>query len=149
MPERKDVLEIAIDLLRDSNPLLQGDEYNDAIVIDLEKRAKVGSAKYGTPLQTNNGRNALLDLYEEMLDAYMYAVQFAEETGSVQKSVSIASTVMLCLQSVAREAVVRNGITGLLSHPNAIEPDNRNQIEQYANYKDAYRSFPPQQYQED
>lgn len=147
MPERKNVLDVAVDLIHDSSSWYGADVYNDAIIMDLEQRAKVGSAKYGTPLQTHNGRNALLDLYEEMLDAYMYSVQYAEELGD--DDYDIAVTVLSCLQSVANKIVTRSGLASLLSHSSTIEPDNRSQIENYANYKDVYRSFPPQQYQED
>lgn len=149
MPVPKNVLEVAVDIIHDGDNLYQLDTYNNAIIADLERRGKMGSAKYGTPLQTHNGRNALLDLYEEMLDAYMYAVQYVVESEGDDSMDNIAVTVLNCLQSVANKIVSSKGLTGLLSHPGVIEPDSRSQIEQYANYKDAYRSLPPQQYQED
>lgn len=39
---------------------------------DLTKRYKQGLITYGTPLQRENGRDMLQDLYEEILDAAMY-----------------------------------------------------------------------------
>jgi hypothetical protein len=42
---------------------------------DLVARAEFGLKKYGTRLRTNNGRNAITDLYQEVLDAIMYSMQ--------------------------------------------------------------------------
>lgn len=46
-----------------------------SIVIDLEKRAALGVVRYGKRLQTNNGRDARRDQYEELLDALNYGQQ--------------------------------------------------------------------------
>ncbi|NJK43979.1 MAG: hypothetical protein HC933_06550 [Pleurocapsa sp. SU_196_0] len=46
---------------------------------DLVARAKIGKEKYGTMLETNNGRDALIDLQQEALDAVMYAHQYEME----------------------------------------------------------------------
>jgi hypothetical protein len=46
---------------------------------DLETREQIGVERYGTALQPNNGRDALRDLYEELLDAACYARQAIEE----------------------------------------------------------------------
>ena len=45
------------------------------VMADLMERVQKGLDTYGTPLQTDNGRNALQDLYEELLDAAMYIKQ--------------------------------------------------------------------------
>ena len=42
---------------------------------DLRARAELGIARYGTPLLTHNGRDAIRDLTEELLDAIMYTTQ--------------------------------------------------------------------------
>lgn len=42
---------------------------------DLEARAEMGLKKYGTKLRINNGRRAIVDLYQEIMDAIMYAMQ--------------------------------------------------------------------------
>ncbi|MEH1786913.1 MAG: hypothetical protein V7L23_15375 [Nostoc sp.] len=39
---------------------------------DLDARYRQGLIVYGKPLQQNNGRDMLQDLYEEILDAAMY-----------------------------------------------------------------------------
>ena len=51
----------------------------DQVIKDLQERKKVGIERYGTPLQANNGRDALQDLYEELLDAVQYIKQVMEE----------------------------------------------------------------------
>ena len=42
------------------------------VVKDMEARRQFGIDKYGTPLQVGNGRNHLIDLYQELLDAVVY-----------------------------------------------------------------------------
>ncbi len=45
----------------------------------MEERNKIGTEKYGTPLQAHNGRDALVDAYQEILDAAVYLRQAIEE----------------------------------------------------------------------
>jgi hypothetical protein len=45
------------------------------VIADIEERRKVGISRYGTALQPHNGRDALRDLYEELLDGAMYVKQ--------------------------------------------------------------------------
>jgi hypothetical protein len=45
------------------------------VIADMEKRNAFGVAKYGTPLQPFNGRDALQDAYEEILDLCVYLRQ--------------------------------------------------------------------------
>ncbi len=45
------------------------------VVDDIKARIKFGREKYGTYLMTNNGRSALLDLYQELVDAVFYLRQ--------------------------------------------------------------------------
>ena len=45
------------------------------VLFDLIERANIGKQKYGTLLQTNNGRDALMDAYQEALDLVMYLRQ--------------------------------------------------------------------------
>ena len=59
----------------------QGDKrVLDLVYKDLVARAEFGREKYGTYLMTNNGRNALMDAYQEALDLVMYLRQAIEET---------------------------------------------------------------------
>ena len=45
------------------------------VMQDLMSRAQTGKEKYGTYLKTNNGRDALMDAYQEALDLAMYLKQ--------------------------------------------------------------------------
>lgn len=47
----------------------------------LEQRNQQGIETYGTSLHTQNGRDALQDLVEELADAYMYVTQLRLEHG--------------------------------------------------------------------
>lgn len=49
------------------------------VLKDIEARVKAGKQKYGTLLQSHNGRDALWDLYQELIDAAMYIRQVIEE----------------------------------------------------------------------
>lgn len=44
----------------------------DLVIADIEARKQLGIRKYGTALQSGNGRNMLLDAYEEALDLCIY-----------------------------------------------------------------------------
>lgn len=46
----------------------------------LIKRAEMGRAKYGTYLRAHNGRNAVVDFGQEILDAIMYGEQCAYQS---------------------------------------------------------------------
>jgi hypothetical protein len=48
---------------------------HDLVAADLAARKALGVRRYGTPLQAGNGRDALQDMYEELLDACVYAKQ--------------------------------------------------------------------------
>jgi hypothetical protein len=45
------------------------------VIADMEARRDMGVAKYGTPLQTFNGRDPLIDAYQEALDLAVYLKQ--------------------------------------------------------------------------
>ncbi len=53
------------------------------VLSDMRERDTVGRARYGTPLQPFNGRSALLDGYQELLDGAVYMFQDYLETGDV------------------------------------------------------------------
>lgn len=56
-------------------PIGGEESVTDAVLKDLESRRELGIGKYGTELKTNNGRNALKDAYEEVLDLACYLKQ--------------------------------------------------------------------------
>lgn len=51
----------------------------DLLIKDMQDRDQWGRSKYGVPLQPNNGRDALVDLYQEFLDATVYIKQYLLE----------------------------------------------------------------------
>ena len=57
----------------------KGVDVANLVHADLEARISVGKAKYGERLTTHNDRDALLDLYQELLDATMYLRQVIYE----------------------------------------------------------------------
>lgn len=56
-----------------------GPSMHDLVIEDMAKRKEFGLAKYGTLLQAGNGRDALMDAYEEVLDLAVYLRQAIEE----------------------------------------------------------------------
>ena len=51
----------------------------DLVMQDLQERKELGIKRYGTPLQAHNGRNSLVDAYQEALDLCIYLRQVIEE----------------------------------------------------------------------
>ena len=49
------------------------------VLDDMNDRIALGVERYGTKLQTHNGRDALVDAYQEALDLVMYLRQEIEE----------------------------------------------------------------------
>jgi hypothetical protein len=51
------------------------------VAADHESRIAFGEKKYGQRLKINNGRNAAMDAYQELLDYLSYGMQAYLETG--------------------------------------------------------------------
>jgi hypothetical protein len=51
----------------------------DLVMEDMKARKQLGIKRYGTALQPFNGRDALVDAYEEALDLAIYLRQALEE----------------------------------------------------------------------
>lgn len=51
----------------------------DLVIADVRARQELGQKRYGTDLQPNNGRDALVDAYQEAIDLAMYLRQLIEE----------------------------------------------------------------------
>lgn len=51
----------------------------DLVIKDIKDRDEFGTKKYNTRLQPFNGRNVLVDLYQELLDAVVYVRQLIYE----------------------------------------------------------------------
>lgn len=51
----------------------------DLVIQDMVERKRIGIERYGVPLQPFNGRDALIDAYQEALDLAVYLRQLVEE----------------------------------------------------------------------
>lgn len=51
-------------------------EYFGLFIEDTKKRDREGEKKYGTRLRPYNGRNSLIDAYQELMDAVVYMGQY-------------------------------------------------------------------------
>lgn len=59
----------------------------EMVVADMHERDRVGRERYGVPLQAGNGRDALVDAYQEALDLCVYLRQaIAERDGDASVS---------------------------------------------------------------
>lgn len=47
----------------------------DLVIKDIKERDDIGEEKYGVRLQAHNGRNPLVDAYQEALDLVVYLRQ--------------------------------------------------------------------------
>lgn len=63
-------------ILNESTPIWE------LVISDMKERDSVGRERYGIPLQANNGRDALIDAYQEALDLAVYLRQVIEERNS-------------------------------------------------------------------
>ena len=51
------------------------------VIADMRERDQLGRARYGTPLTAGNGRNQLVDAYQEALDFAVYLAAYLDERG--------------------------------------------------------------------
>jgi hypothetical protein len=57
---------------REPPPVAGSTDVLPLVMADLQARAEVGRQKYGTTLQVENGRDHLVDAYQEALDLVVY-----------------------------------------------------------------------------
>jgi len=57
----------------------------DMVIDDIKERKKIGVEKYGTVLKPFNGRNSIVDLYQELGDALVYCKQMMIEREEMVK----------------------------------------------------------------
>jgi len=63
----------------------------DELAEDIEARIRLGERKYGTRLKAFNGRDAYIDLYQELLDSINYSQQVIIEHPE-QSTVTLVGT---------------------------------------------------------
>lgn len=91
------------------------------VLADIQGRIALGKKKYGTELRTNNGRDALTDAYQEVLDLAMYLKQeilerramrwqteprFSEADLLTQKELAQIENVAMCNPSSIRKILL-------------------------------------------
>jgi hypothetical protein len=54
-------------------------ETRDHVLADMADRDRIGRERYGTPLTAHNGRNSLIDAYQEALDLVVYLACYLDE----------------------------------------------------------------------
>ena len=65
----------------------------DAVIDYIEKRKQIGISRYGTALQPHNGRDAMRDAFEEVIDLAVYLAQvIIERDGSLFDAQADSST---------------------------------------------------------
>jgi hypothetical protein len=64
------------------------------VIADMGERHEVGQARYGMPLRPHNGRDALKDAYEEVLDlaAYLRQEIYERQTPEVPARLRVSLT---------------------------------------------------------
>lgn len=67
--------------IEDQPPPISNDRpsIHDLVIQDMQDRKQLGLERHGCPLQAHNGRNGLIDLYQELQDATAYVRQEIEE----------------------------------------------------------------------
>jgi len=66
-------------------PTGDGESVTDAMISDLVKRREGGKVKYGCELKTHNGRDSLVDAYQEALDLCLYLRQRIMENAAASE----------------------------------------------------------------
>lgn len=56
----------------------------ELVLADMRERRELGIEKYGKPLRPDNGRDALVDAYQEVLDLTVYLRQAIEQSREMQ-----------------------------------------------------------------
>jgi hypothetical protein len=77
---RRPTWEAVIERVRNMRSRIEGEApVHEAVLIDMGERDEFGRRKYGTPLQPFNGRDSLVDLYQELLDCCVYSANHQVE----------------------------------------------------------------------
>ena len=74
------------------------------VIADIEARRALGVSRYGVALQAGNGRDALRDAYEEILDCAAYLRQAIEERDMARR---VEEGARLCRSSTCPPCTAR------------------------------------------
>jgi hypothetical protein len=84
-------VDIAPELLNRPEPQPKASEAEPIwpmVIDDMRARNEAGARKYGVPLQAHNGRDALVDSYQEALDLCVYLRQAIAERDDARKALA-------------------------------------------------------------
>lgn len=84
-------------------PTPGGQSVTRAVMADLAAREARGVATYGRSLETFNGRDAVRDLYEELLDASQYCRQWLMEREAILATLAARDARIAALEGLLRE----------------------------------------------
>jgi hypothetical protein len=104
VPGQEEVHQAAIDDLTGWN---LDPDVREAIEKGLAARRALGISKYGRPLETHNGRDALLDAWQEALDLFAYAYQLELEHPNEGIADSVTGYAESALESLTRMRLER------------------------------------------
>jgi hypothetical protein len=80
---------MGLDTVSQQPPPHEGKEsVTDAVVQDLQDRRDGGVKKYGMELESHNGRDALVDMYQELTDSVLYLRQYLMEVQDFRQAVA-------------------------------------------------------------
>jgi hypothetical protein len=94
----------------------------DLVIADMRSRDAFGRNHYGTPLQAFNGRNPLVDAYQEALDQSVYLRQAIEERKAMTKDITDLRAAIRWLLNACEPALRREVGTDGLARLRALLP---------------------------
>lgn len=94
-------------------------EVYTVVINDILARVEAGKAKYGTTLQTHNGRSALWDLYQELIDACKDVRQaILEQEGHDARVIEEIEAFVKRVNARAEKSIIGGMVSG--AHYNAM-----------------------------
>ena len=75
----------------------------DLVIEDMKERDADGRRRYGTPLQLSNGRDALVDTYQELLDAAVFIRQEIERQKVKERKIDMLENELSHAQAQIRQ----------------------------------------------
>jgi hypothetical protein len=83
------------------------------VVRDMNLRDETGFKRYGVRLQPHNGRDTLMDLYEELLDAVAYTKTYMLEAACQKEKINQVLALVAGKEHLTKDEIVK--IVSLLS----------------------------------
>ena len=106
-PIGNDKVAIWEEVIKDFDASFNDTDVKTALLKDMTDRDAWGRSKYGVPLQPFNGRDALVDLYQEFLDAIVYTKQYEIENPNDPSLTSVYLMLKLLVYTVREKLLAR------------------------------------------